>query len=184
MPDQLFFDIVKMVLALTCILGLIFGVVYLLKRFLPGATRAASERVDMYVVSQLPIGSRQRIAVVRVHDRTLVLGISEASITTLAELTPKRADGQDQKEADDPKIFADLLVPHKSGPANGAGRADDALLPPDITNRREQPRMFESAAAEPAERSDHAGRSGRSGSPRLDPAAVRDLFDSLSGPSK
>lgn len=173
-----------MVLALTCILGLIFGVVYLLKRFLPGAARAAGERVDMFVVSQLPIGSRQRIAVVRVHDRTLVLGISEASITTLAELTPKRADGQDQKEADDPKIFADLLAPHKNGPANGpdraSGQAESMLLPSELTNRREHTHSAEAGHGTAAK----GERAGRSGAPRLDSAAVRDLFDSLSGPSK
>jgi flagellar biogenesis protein FliO len=51
----------------------------------------------MYMVGSCP-RFRQRMAVVRVHDRTLVLGISEESISTLAELTPKPAAGQDQKE--------------------------------------------------------------------------------------
>ncbi len=172
MPDQLFFDIVKMVLALACIVGLIFGVVFVLKRFLPGATRAANERVDMYMVGQLPLGSRQRIAVVRVHDRTLVLGISEASINTLAELTPKPAAGQDQKEADDPKIFADLLTLRKGGTAQGA---EAALLESRMPPLREQPRA--PGAEKPAP-------GNGKGSSQIDSAAVRDLFDSLSGPPK
>lgn len=174
MPDQLFFDIVKMVLALASIVGLIFGVVFVLKRFLPGATRAANERVDMYMVGQLPLGSRQRIAVVRVHDRTLVLGISEASINTLAELTPKPAAGQDQKEADDPKIFADLLTLRKGGTAQGA---EAALL----AAERKPPLLREQPRANGAETP--APGNGK-GSSRIDSAAVRDLFDSLSGPPK
>ena len=173
----MFFDIVKMVLALTCILGLVFGVVYLLKRFLPGAQRAASERVDMYVISQLPLGSRQRVAVVRVQDRTLVLGISEASINILTELTPKRAAGQDQKEADDPKIFNDLLTVPKDGGNKEPqpSRRDMAPLFPPRSARLEAPKP------EPAP---VAAVPPRVGAPKIDPAAVRDLFDSLSGPSK
>ncbi len=107
MPDQLFFDIVKMVVALAFILGLAYGVVYLLKRLLPGVARTGVERVDLFVVSQLSVGSRQKVCVVRVHDRTLVLGVTEGSITTLAELPT--ASPEAKKEADDPKIFAELL---------------------------------------------------------------------------
>ena len=122
MPDQLFFDIVKMVVALACIVGLIFGVLYVLKRFLPGASRCAGERIDLRVLAQLNVGARQRIAVLRVHDRTLVVGVTEGSINTLAELNP--AQPAAQKEADDPKIFADMLTWRKDGStAAQSGRA-------------------------------------------------------------
>lgn len=114
MPDQLFFDIVKMVVALACIVGLIFAVVYVLKRVMPGAVRSAADRVDLQVLGQLSVGSRQRVCVLRVQDRTLLVGITEGSINTLAELTTPSAA---QKEADDPKIFADLLSWRKDSPA-------------------------------------------------------------------
>lgn len=114
MPDQLFFDIVKMVVALACIVGLIFGVVYVLKRVMPGAVRSPEDRVDLQILGQLSMGSRQRVCVLRVLDRTLLVGITEGSINTLAELTTQSAA---QKEADDPKIFADLLSWRKDPPA-------------------------------------------------------------------
>lgn len=104
----MFFDIVKMVVALAFILGLIYGVVFLLKRLLPGASNAAAERINLQVLGQLGMGSRQRVAVIRVQDKTLVIGITEGSINTLAELTPPQAAVQ--KEADEPKIFNDLLA--------------------------------------------------------------------------
>lgn len=109
----MFFDIVKMVVALAFILGLIYGVVFLLKRLLPGATNAAAERINVQVLGQLGLGSRQRVAVIRVQDKTLVIGITEGSINTLAELTQPQAAVQ--KEADEPKIFNDLLAWRKDG---------------------------------------------------------------------
>lgn len=168
MPDQLFFDIVKMVVALAAIIGLVFAVVWLLKRFLPGAARAAGERVDMYVVGQLSLGSRQRVAVVRVHDRVLVLGITEENIATLADLTPPREAqpaGDSSKEADDPKIFADLLAwPKDTG----------ARPQPGQPVRPAPPAPAAVAAAELAGKNLGA----------IDKDAIRDLFDSLSAPSK
>lgn len=113
-----------MVVALACIVGLIYGVVFVLKRLLPGTMRSGAERVDLQVLGQLNVGSRQRVAVIRVQERTLVVGITEGSINTLAELTP--AQPAAQKEADDPKIFADLLTLRKDGAAaqrNGSGKA-------------------------------------------------------------
>ncbi|HWR05197.1 MAG TPA: flagellar biosynthetic protein FliO [Humidesulfovibrio sp.] len=119
-----------MVVALACIVGLIYGVVFVLKRLLPGAIRSGAERVDLQVLGQLNVGSRQRVAVIRVQERTLVVGITEGSINTLAELTP--AQPAAQKEADDPKIFADLLTLRKDGAAaqrNGSGKPAAAAQP-------------------------------------------------------
>jgi len=122
LPDQLFFDIVKMVVALACIVGLIYGVVFIMKRLLPNATRAGGSRIDLQMLSQLSVGSRQRVCVLRVQDRTLVLGVTEGSITTLAELSPQRSEAP--KEADDPKIFADLLAWRKDAPAQRSDASD------------------------------------------------------------
>lgn len=177
MPDQLFFDIVKMVVALAAIIGLVFAVVWLMKRFLPGAARAAGERVDMYVVGQLSVGSRQRVAVVRVHDRVLVLGITEESINTLADLTPPREPkmgGESSKEADDPKIFADLLAWPKDAvrpqPGQPAPRAEQPGSQPIPQGGQQQAQALPDLALK--------APGG------IDRDAIRDLFDSLSAPPK
>lgn len=126
MPDQLFFDIVKMVVALAFVVGLIYGVVYVLKRLLPSTSRAGGERMDLRVLAQLGMGSRQRVAVIQAQEKILVIGITEGSINTLAELTP--AQPAAQKEADDPKIFDDLLSWRKAGaaPRDGAENGSSA----------------------------------------------------------
>ncbi len=187
MPDQLFFDIVKMVVALAAIIGLVFAVVWLMKRFLPGAARAAGERVDMYVVGQLSVGSRQRVAVVRVHDRVLVLGITEESINTLADLTPPRdprQGGASSKEADDPKIFADLLAWPKDAarPQQGQSAPRAAANPAAQPGQPAQPQPAQASQqpAEPGAGPDLALKSPGS----IDRDAIRDLFDSLSAPPK
>lgn len=212
MPDQLFFDIVKMVAALAAIIGLVFAVVWLMKRFLPGAARAAGERVDMYMVGQLSLGSRQRVAVVRVHDRVLVLGITEESINTLADLTPPREPrqgGESSKEADDPKIFADLLAWPKDAvrplPGQSAPRA--ASQPVSQFGQPAQQPVPGQPASQPLSQSvsqplsqlgqvisKAVGQLGQppAGQPDLalkppasiDRDAIRDLFDSLSAPPK
>jgi flagellar protein FliO/FliZ len=133
LPDQLFFDIVKMVVALAFVLGLAYGVVYLMKRLLPGVSRPVGERVDLQLVSQVSVGSRQKICVLRVQGRTLVLGVTEGSINTLAELTAPAPDVK--KEADDPKIFADLLAWKKDAGA----RAELGDAPQPLLARRPAP---------------------------------------------
>ena len=117
--------IARLVGALALIVGLMYLLVYLLRRFLPGAARASAERVDLYLISQMAVGTRQKIAIVRVQDRTLVVGIGEDSITLLTELSVTRQKAA-EKEPDDPKIFADMLSWTKDGgstePAPGPSR--------------------------------------------------------------
>ena len=142
MPDQLFFDIVKMVVALACIVGLLFFVVWLLKKFLPGVVRRPYERVELGVIAQMNLGSRQRVAVIRVAERTLVIGVTEGSISTLAELTLPQIAPASQKEADDPKIFADLLAWRKDSPEPVAEPAAKPARKPAEPEEDEGPRLF------------------------------------------
>ncbi len=116
MPEPEYFVILKTVGVLACIVGLMFIVVWLLKKLVPGVVRGPIQRVELGVVAQLSVGSRQRVAVIRVADRTLVIGVTEGSITTLAELETRQTAPAAQKEADDPKIFADLLAWRKDSP--------------------------------------------------------------------
>ncbi len=202
MPDQLFFDIVKMVAALAAIIGLVFAVVWLMKRFVPGAARAAGERVDMYMVGQLSLGSRQRVAVVRVHDRVLVLGITEESINTLADLTPPRdprQGGESSKEADDPKIFADLLawpkdavrpLPGQSAPRAASQPAGQPVPQPAPAHPVSQAisqaldQLGQPAPQQPGQPGGIMPEPVLKSPGSIDRDAIRDLFDSLSAPPK
>ncbi len=131
-----------MVVALACIVGLIFFVVWLLKKFLPGVARRPVERVDLGLITQMSVGSRQRVAVIRVADRTLVIGVTEGSITTLAELSMPQTAPAAKKEADDPKIFADLLAWRKESPEPPAQPLLKPAPKPAEPVEDEGPRLF------------------------------------------
>jgi flagellar biosynthetic protein FliO len=132
----------KMLVALTGIVAFIFFVVWLMKKFLPGVVRRPIDRVDLGVIAQLSLGSRQRVAVIRVAERTLVIGVTEGSITTLAELETPQRESAAQKEADDPKIFADLLAWRKDSPDPVAEPADKPTPRTAALVEDEGPRLF------------------------------------------
>jgi flagellar biosynthetic protein FliO len=90
------------------------GLAYLLLRY--GLKRLVSPDRSggvMEVVSRLPVEPRRSILVVRIGERHLVIGSSEAGFTQLAEL-----DEWPDTAADAPRSFRDIL---------GKGRADNPL---------------------------------------------------------
>ncbi len=71
-------------LMMLLVLALIPLVLWIVKRMqtvrLPGQAR------QLELLSQLPLGTRERVVTVRVHGRVLVLGATAQSITLLGEL--------------------------------------------------------------------------------------------------
>jgi flagellar biogenesis protein FliO len=65
------------------------------RRFPPGRN---DERV--HVLGITPLGTRERLAVLRVRDRTLLVGVTAAQITLLADLGAAPGTGIDQAKAD------------------------------------------------------------------------------------
>jgi flagellar biogenesis protein FliO len=73
-------------------------VIYVLRRkrrFPPGSN---DERVHVLGITAL--GTRERLAVLRVRDRTLLVGVTAAQITLLADLGAAPGTGIDQAKAD------------------------------------------------------------------------------------
>ncbi|MCF7982556.1 MAG: flagellar biosynthetic protein FliO [Pseudomonadales bacterium] len=73
-------DIFTLVLGLAFVLLLIFGCAWLIKRFgaLPNAGNGAIK-----VISVLPMGTRERICLVEVGGKQLLLGVTAAQISIL-----------------------------------------------------------------------------------------------------
>nr|WP_246429139.1 flagellar biosynthetic protein FliO [Pseudoxanthomonas broegbernensis] len=69
-------------LALLLVLGLILGLAWLLRR-LPGGLRTAE---GLRVVGSLPLGAKERLVVVEVGGRQLLLGVTSAGISLLHDL--------------------------------------------------------------------------------------------------
>jgi flagellar biosynthetic protein FliO len=78
---------VKMILSLGAVLGLMFGLVYVLKRFvLPGGA-AAHQPVTIEVLGRKALQPKKSVVVLKVAERVLVVGLSEQGMQILTELS-------------------------------------------------------------------------------------------------
>ncbi len=81
----------QLTLSLLAIVALIFAISWLLKRFKSVLPQGSG---DMAVVDQLSIGPRERIALVRVGDQQVLVGIGAGGIVALTPLaTPVALTG-------------------------------------------------------------------------------------------
>jgi len=101
-------SVMPIVMALAAVLALIPLALWLLKRF--GAGNAAA--VDgMQVISQLPLGTGQRVVVLQAGNRWLLLGVTGSSITRLGSLPKPPVDPSAANAAPiNPGSFATLLA--------------------------------------------------------------------------
>jgi flagellar protein FliO/FliZ len=83
-PDSL----TTLTLTLGAIVLILAGVLWFVRRMQPGATRGGSGRggPDCTVLRSLPLGPRERLVVVKVGNRHLVVGVGSASVSLLCEL--------------------------------------------------------------------------------------------------
>lgn len=72
---------------LLAILALAWG----FKKLVGNAVRARASSRSLQIVDLLPLGGKQRLAVVRCYDRTFALGLGEKEVALVAELDPVHA---------------------------------------------------------------------------------------------
>ena len=75
--------LLKMVLGLVVVLAVMAGLAWILKRLLPGANRANSV---VRIVGGVSVGSRERVVVIEVGGRWIVVGVAPGSVNSLANL--------------------------------------------------------------------------------------------------
>ncbi len=88
--------------------GLVVGVALLgigFRRWIGARWVARAAQRSLRVLDILPLGQRQRVAVVRCFDRTMLLGLGEREVTLLCEL-----DGEHGAGADPAPALADALA--------------------------------------------------------------------------
>jgi flagellar biosynthetic protein FliO len=101
----------KMILSLGAVLGLMFGLVYVLKRFvLPGGP-AAQQPVTIEVLGRKALQPKKSVVVLKIAERVLVVGLSEQGMQTLTEFMAEDLERpepamQDAVPADRPSGFA------------------------------------------------------------------------------
>jgi len=64
------------------------GLAYGFKRLVAGNLKTRAGKRSLQVLDVLPLGGKQRLAVVRCYDRTFALGLGDKEVTAIAELDP------------------------------------------------------------------------------------------------
>jgi len=97
-------DLTRYALVCVGLLALIALGAYLFRRFLGAALQRRAAARSLQIMDVLPLGGKQRLAVVRCYDRTFLLGLGEKEVASITELdaviaparepSPSRADLQ------------------------------------------------------------------------------------------
>jgi len=85
--------LLKMMLGLILVLGVMAGVAYIVKRMLPGIGHHQS---TIHVVGSASVGTRERVVVLEVNDRWLVVGVAPGHVSAIANLEKGVTAGADQ----------------------------------------------------------------------------------------
>ncbi len=100
-------SILAVVIALAFVLGLAWGVIWLLKKLQDrqlGTGDAPTDARTIRFVRSMPLGQRERVAMIDVGGETMLLGVTAGSISLLA-----RWPGDDVTDTD--------VFPPRPGPA-------------------------------------------------------------------
>jgi flagellar protein FliO/FliZ len=80
-------SILAVVIALAFVLGLAWGVIWLLKKFQDkqlGTSEGSGDNRPIRFLRSMPLGQRERVALIEVGNETMLLGVTGGSITLLA----------------------------------------------------------------------------------------------------
>jgi flagellar biosynthetic protein FliO len=108
------------VLMLIAVVGSIPLALWTLKRL--QLVRPSGQR-QLGMLSQMSVGHRERVAIVQIRDRQIVIGITAHQVTLLVELDPECVD-LTEKPLEDPKprsmgaAFAQALANTRAGLSN------------------------------------------------------------------
>ncbi|WP_251978170.1 flagellar biosynthetic protein FliO [Salinicola avicenniae] len=89
----------KTALSLLVVVGIILLCAWLLKRLGPNR-RAGGQHLR--VVASTPVGQRERVVIVEVEDRWLVLGVGSGQVSKLDTLTPPPEPSHTTEKTDTP----------------------------------------------------------------------------------
>ena len=100
--------ILRLVLTLGAVVALIFGTVWVLKRFAVRRWPGNMQNRPIRVLERVHLAPKKSLDVVAVGERVLLLGVTENSISFLTELSPQER-GQLQAPATGPAPFKNVL---------------------------------------------------------------------------
>jgi flagellar biosynthetic protein FliO len=107
--------VAKMVLSLGAVLLLMYGLVYVLKRFVMPGAAGMHQEVPIDIIGRRALQPKKSVVVMKVAGKVLVVGMTEHGMQTLAELAEEdlpagnRQAGGTQVQAHGEKLFASML---------------------------------------------------------------------------
>ncbi len=104
-----FFDIIKALIPLVIIIGLLYGVLILIKKYGISFKGNKTGSVPISVISSYMIMPKKFISVVKVDNKLLVLGVSDNSITLLKEMESIEVVQDAATSAEPRNNFIDIL---------------------------------------------------------------------------
>lgn len=114
--------LLKLVLSLVIVLALMFVVVWLLKR--TGRFNGRAGSYPLHVLAQMPVGTRERVLLIAVGERQMLLGVSQGHIEPLGWVDPPLST---QTKAPREETFAQLIknhLPQGGSTSEATGSAD------------------------------------------------------------
>lgn len=93
-----FWSIFKVFLLLIFILGMMYGLLYVVKKYVFTFDKNKSKLIKIKVLSTQMILPKKFIQVVQVHDKILVLGVSDHSINLLQEFNGFISDLKEEED--------------------------------------------------------------------------------------
>jgi flagellar biogenesis protein FliO len=124
-------DLTRYLLVSSALLLAVAGLAFGFRRFVGKSLVAKAAKRSLQVMDVLPLGSRQRLAVVRCYDRTFLLGLGERELALVAELDAVIApERQALPSAADRSAFARWLERSPAAPAPPVLPAPPAVTVP------------------------------------------------------
>jgi flagellar biogenesis protein FliO len=116
-------DLTRYLVVCFGLLALVAALAWGFRRLVGNALRTRAAQRSLQVIDLLPLGGKQRLAVVRCYDRTFLLGLGEKELSSIAELdgsiTPLREPAPSRA---DQRSFAQVLARLRAATPPAAGR--------------------------------------------------------------
>ncbi len=95
----MFWSFLQMIFSLAVVLGLMFALLFFLKKYLTKTSHNGASAVPIEILGCTAIQPKKSIIAVNVSGKVLVLGSTENGITTLAEFSEKESAKINKKAA-------------------------------------------------------------------------------------
>ncbi len=122
-------DLTRYLLVCTGLIAATAGLGWLFKKLVAGNLRARASKRSLEIMDVLPLGGKQKLAVVRCYDRTFVLGLGDKEVGLIAELdaviAPARETAPTKADAHGFKAVLDRLR-KQTDPQPGAAKVGEA----------------------------------------------------------